>query len=148
MKRSAAVAFEPFRPLLAMALIATMLGGCDATDPERLPDPRHIGLPGPTTVALQGDVPPTPTLAAANASSVHAATSLAPNGPTTGNAQILMAPAYNSPLDVTSRLVALERWAQELNGPLDVVSAAMVDPDEGVRERAQQLFEEALAMRR
>lgn len=148
MKRSAAVAFEPFRPLLAMALIATMLGGCDATDPERLPDPRHIGLPAPTTVALQGDVPPTPTLAAANASSVHAATSPAPNGPTTGNVPTLVGPAHTSPLDVTSRLVALERWAQELNGPLDVVSAAMVDPDEGVRERAQQLFEEVLARRR
>lgn len=147
MKRSAAVAFKPFRPLLAMALIAATLGGCDAANPERFPDPRHTGLPAPTTVALPGAVPPTPTLAAANASSVHAATSSAPNGPTTGNAQALVAPANTSPLDVTSRLVALERWAQELNGSLDVVSTAMVDPDESVRERAQQLFEEALARR-
>jgi hypothetical protein len=31
---------------------------------------------------------------------------------------------------------------------LDLVAAALVDPEESIRERAEQIFEEALARRR
>lgn len=146
MKQSAAAEFETFRPALALALLTTMLGGCDAAAPEPVPDPQHVGLTAPTRVASPAAVPPT--LAAASAASVQAVASPVPDGPTTVNAPTAVAPSATPPLDVTSRLVALERWAQDPRAPLDVVTTAMVDPDESVRERAQQLFEEALAMRR
>jgi hypothetical protein len=47
--------------------------------------------------------------------------------------------------DPRVRLHAIETWSQKPGDTLDPVTHAMVDPDETVRARAQQLFEEALA---
>jgi hypothetical protein len=52
--------------------------------------------------------------------------------------------ARNDP-DPRVRLNAIEVWSQKPDDTLDPVTHAMVDPDESVRARAQQLFEEALA---
>ncbi len=146
MKRPAGAGFESFRPALALILLTATLVGCDAAAPEGVPGPRQIGLHAPTTAALPAAVvPPMPTLAAARAASVQAVAGQVPDGPTIGNPSAAVAPAPAPPLDVTNRLVALERWAQDPRAPLEVVTTAMVDPDESVRERAQQLFEEALA---
>jgi hypothetical protein len=48
--------------------------------------------------------------------------------------------------DALTRAVALETLARD-PGALDAIAAAMVDPDESIRERAQQLFDEALERR-
>jgi hypothetical protein len=50
--------------------------------------------------------------------------------------------------DPRMRRFALEQWAREPTGSLDVVAAALVDPDESIRERAEQVFEAALARQR
>jgi hypothetical protein len=47
--------------------------------------------------------------------------------------------------DPRVRLHAVETWAAKPGKTLDPATHAMVDPDETVRARAQQLFEEALA---
>ena len=49
--------------------------------------------------------------------------------------------------DPQVRLQGLEAWGQHPGETLDAVTYALVDPDESVRERAQALFEEALARR-
>jgi hypothetical protein len=49
--------------------------------------------------------------------------------------------------DPKVRLDAIEAWARNPGASLDPVTHALVDPDESVRTRAQELFEEALARR-
>ena len=49
--------------------------------------------------------------------------------------------------DPAVRLHALEIWAQRPGASLDPVTYALVDPDESVRARAQQLWELELARR-
>ena len=46
--------------------------------------------------------------------------------------------------DVTARLQALEVWAKQPNESLDPVTLALVDEEESVRERAQELWEQQL----
>lgn len=46
--------------------------------------------------------------------------------------------------DVTVRLQALELWAQQPGDALDPVTYALVDGDESVRARAQELYEQQL----
>ena len=57
-----------------------------------------------------------------------------------------LAELLNDP-DPQVRLLGLDAWSRHPTETLDVVSHALVDPDESVRERAQALFEEALAPR-
>lgn len=47
--------------------------------------------------------------------------------------------------DPRVRLHAIETWAKNPGNTLDPVTHGLVDPDESVRARAQELFEEALA---
>jgi hypothetical protein len=54
------------------------------------------------------------------------------------------AEARESP-DVTVRLQALEFWAQQRGDALDPLTLALVDEDESVRTRAQELYEQQLA---
>lgn len=54
--------------------------------------------------------------------------------------------ARNDP-DPRVRLNAIEAWARNPGESLDPVTYALVDPDEQVRARAQELFEEAQAKR-
>ena len=57
-----------------------------------------------------------------------------------------LAEARNDP-DPKSRLDAIETWARNPGESLDPVTHALVDPDERVRARAQELLEEALVRR-
>ncbi len=57
-----------------------------------------------------------------------------------------LAEALNDP-DPRVRLNAVEAWARNPTDSLDPVTYALVDPDESVRARAQELLEEALARR-
>jgi hypothetical protein len=49
--------------------------------------------------------------------------------------------------DPNVRLHALNAWAQHPGESLDPATYALVDPDEAVRARAQELVEEQLARR-
>lgn len=49
--------------------------------------------------------------------------------------------------DPAVRIQALESWAKRPDTSLDPVTYAMVDPDESVRVRAQELLEQKLARR-
>ena len=60
---------------------------------------------------------------------------------------VLMPSGLHADPDPRIRLEALEMWAMRPGRSLDPVTHAMVDPDERVRARAQDLFEEALARR-
>ena len=56
-------------------------------------------------------------------------------------AELLRAP------DPNVRVQALDAWAQHPGALLDPVTYALVDPDESVRARAQEMLEEELARR-
>jgi len=47
--------------------------------------------------------------------------------------------------DPSVRLQAIETWGREPEETLDPLTYALVDPDETVRARAQELLEEELA---
>jgi hypothetical protein len=49
--------------------------------------------------------------------------------------------------DPTVRLQAIELWANDPGENLNPFTYALVDPDESVRARAEELFEAALAWR-
>jgi hypothetical protein len=49
--------------------------------------------------------------------------------------------------DPTARLQALDAWARHPGDSLDPVTYALVDPDESVRNRAQELLEQELGRR-
>jgi hypothetical protein len=55
-----------------------------------------------------------------------------------------LAGALNNP-DPRARIRALETWAQHPGEDLNPVTYALVDPDESVRTRAQELLEAVLA---
>jgi len=57
-------------------------------------------------------------------------------------------PAEMQDPDPRLRRFALEQWARGPTEALDLVAAALIDPEESIRERAEQVFEEALARRR
>ena len=57
-----------------------------------------------------------------------------------------LAELLNDP-DPQVRLQGLDAWKRHPSETLDAVAYALVDPDESVRDRAQVLFEEALARR-
>jgi hypothetical protein len=50
--------------------------------------------------------------------------------------------------DPRVRRFALEQWARNPTKSLDLVTAAMVDEEETIRERAEGLFNEALIQKR
>jgi len=49
--------------------------------------------------------------------------------------------------DPNVRIQALDAWARQPGTSLDPVTYALVDPDESVRVRAQEIFEQELARR-
>jgi HEAT repeat protein len=59
---------------------------------------------------------------------------------------VWLAEALDDP-DPNVRIQALETWAQHLGETLDPLTYALVDPEEKVRARAQELLEEKLARR-
>jgi len=57
-----------------------------------------------------------------------------------------LAELFNSP-NPNVRIQGLDAWARRPGASLDPVTYALVDPDESVRARAQELFEQELARR-
>ena len=58
---------------------------------------------------------------------------------------VLMSWGLHADPDPAIRLYALEAWALHPGSTLDPVTYALVDADESVRARAQEVFEEVLA---
>lgn len=113
------------------SVIAGALPGAPAR--EAAPDERPAG-----TLDVTAFPPPTPGDA---------------NAPAGGPARIVEQGASEWPVailqnpDARVRRQALEEWARNPQRSLDGVSAMMVDADETIRERAQQIFEGAIARR-
>jgi hypothetical protein len=59
----------------------------------------------------------------------------------------LMSPSLHHHSDPAIRLYALEAWALRPGPTLDPVTYALVDPDDSVRTRAQEILEEMLERR-
>ena len=60
---------------------------------------------------------------------------------------VLMSPSLHRHSDPAIRLYALEAWALRPGPTLDPVTYALVDPDDSVRTRAQEILEELLERR-
>jgi hypothetical protein len=58
--------------------------------------------------------------------------------------EVLMPSGLHADPDPTIRLYALEAWALRPGSTLDPVTYALVDADESVRARAQEVFEDVL----
>jgi hypothetical protein len=116
-------------------LAVALLPACGQT--ERAATPQAM-RDAPPAMAM---TPKTPTLPPAATHAPAMAGSLVATGPA-------WPPAAMQDADPRMRRFALEQWAREPTESLDVVTAAMVDPDESIRERAEQVFEDVLARRR
>ena len=129
------------RPLgLGIIALALILSGCGPPPPavsERATSPR-VALASPSVTAPAHR-------AAANGSAAHSSTSPYVNQADTAEASWLAASREDPNPSV--RLHALEVWAQRPGESLDPVTYALVDPDESVRARAQELLEQELGRR-
>ena len=129
------------RPLwLGIIAVTLNLLGCGRPPPavpERAASPR-VALASPSATAPAHR-------AAANASAAHSSTSPYVNLADTAEASWLAASREDP--DPSVRLHALEVWAQPPGESLDPVTYALVDPDESVRARAQELLEQELGRR-
>ena len=109
------------------------------------PDPLEAGNAGknpsasrtPLKQAQLEDLPPWPGSALPDSD---------PNVRTNYHDPALLDEALRDP-DPNVRIHALETWAQHPGVSLDPVTYALVDPDESVRARAQELFEQELTQR-
>lgn len=104
-----------------------------------------ISVPPQSSTPLQTLSPKRP-MASASAQADPSARTVAASGASVDQAawDAWYATARESP-DVTVRLQALEQWAQRPGDVLDPVTYGLVDHDEAVRNRAQTLYEQALA---
>jgi hypothetical protein len=124
---------------------ALVLQGCGKSTPSSLDRP-------PRPVAAQATVvdPPTSPSSAAHGGwkiSDRAPVTCLPREPYQADdpapwlAELLHAP------DPNVRVQALDAWARQPGASLDPVTYALVDPDEMVRARAQEVLEQELARR-
>ena len=129
------------RPLgLGIIALALILAGCGPPPTavsDRAASPRIAMVPSPATAPSHR--------ATANASAAILFTSPSVNQVVTAEADWMTA-ARDDP-DPSVRLHALEVWAQRPSESLDPVTYALVDADESVRARAQELMEQELARR-
>ena len=113
------------------ALAATLLCACGRI--ERTESGREAA-PAERTLASGVALPP--------------AAAVAPSAARSTPATEPWPPAAMLDPDPRMRRFALEQWARSPTESLDLVAAALVDPEESIRERAEQVLEEALARRR
>jgi hypothetical protein len=124
---------------IAWAVAVTLgLGACGRSSPDHL-----ASATPPRAVAVKPAIAqPVPTSAAkASIASVTQDSESNRAAPPPWLAELL-----NNP-DPQVRLQGLDAWKRHPGETLDVVTYALVDPDESVRDRAQELLEEALARR-
>lgn len=120
------------RLLLVLAL-GVLAAGCD----RAIPEPAAHAVPA---------APPAVVLAPNRSAETTAASAYVAHAQTQTPDPAWLAAAREDP-DPNVRRHALEAWAQHPGESLDPVTYALVDPDETVRARAQELVEESLARR-
>jgi hypothetical protein len=118
--------------LLALAAVV-ILPGCDRSIPERA---------GRATPLETAAAPKTPEIASTEAH--RPVLTGSKRHPKEERAWVTA--EFEDP-DPSVRLQAIEAWAREPGETLDPLTYALVDPDETVRTRAQELLEEELAQR-
>jgi hypothetical protein len=130
--------------LTLAAIVAVALQGCGKPSPGRLDRPAQPVAAQAATV----DLPASPdTLRARKTSerlpagSAHQVEQYPTDDPPPWLAELLQAP------DPNVRIQALDAWARQPGHSLDSVTYALVDPDESVRTRAQEVWEQELARR-
>jgi hypothetical protein len=122
--------------IVAATMMAAALGGCD----NAVPDKPVVSAKPATSTA------PQPRLTLEPASRISAA--VPPQYVVPVSAEVaLWRDGVDQNLDPHMRLAALEVWAGGPRESLDPVTYALVDPDESVRARAEELLEQELARR-
>lgn len=128
--------------VLAAALV---LEGCGKPPPAELDRPVQA-IAAQAAAAAQAASPP-----AAHYDRKTTEGLSAPNAPRPEQYQTEDPPPWLAELlhapDPNVRIQALDAWAEHPGASLDPVTYALVDPDELVRARAQELFEQELARR-
>lgn len=120
---------------VAVAMLAAALGGCG----NALPDRHGAPLKAAPATTSQRQLDPQPAPVSATAPTRHDEPVSVASAPS--SAGTLQQP------DPQTRLAALEVWAAGPRESLDPVTYALVDADEWVRLRAQELLEQELARR-
>jgi len=144
---------------LGIAVGLTALVGCGSPSPEGPLSGHHTGSAAAVVAIPAGTAPPAPTPdqrrtdASRATSPVPTASSatLPPSDAQTPAEQaqraareLWFADLRESP-DATVRLQALEHWAQQPGTGINPLTHALVDEDEAVRARAEELYEQQLA---
>ena len=124
---------DPRCRLLFVLALGVLAAGCDRAIPE--PSARAAPLARPAVVH-----------ASDRSAQTTAASAYGERAPTQTPDPAWLAAAREDP-DPNVRRHALEAWAQHPGESLNPVTYALVDPDETVRARAQELVEERLARR-
>jgi hypothetical protein len=104
------------------------------------------GKSSPTSSPAQNDLETSSSQASSSASANPKFTPAKSAAPNQTDSPVWLDAAREDP-DPRVRLHAIETWAIKPGKSLDPVTYALVDPDETVRARAQELFEEALERR-
>ena len=129
------------------AAIATALAlqGCDKPSPGRLDRSSHVAASrgaAADSPAFRNDMHRgSKTSEGSSAASARPVEPYQTDDPSPWLAELLHAP------DPNVRIQALDAWAREPSASLDPVTYALVDPDEFVRARAQEVLERELARR-
>ncbi len=150
---------------LGVAIGLTALVGCGNPTPEGPVSGPSTGSAAAVVAIPAGVAPPAPTpdtrrtdasRATSPAPDARVPPAAAPAIPSPSNAQTpaeqaqraareqWFAELRESP-DATVRLQALEHWAQQPGTGIDPLTHALVDEDEAVRARAEELYEQQLA---
>jgi hypothetical protein len=119
--------------IVAATMMAGALGGCD----NAVPDKPVVSANPATSTA------PPPRLTLEPASRTSAAVPTQHDVPVSAEVASWL-DGVDQNLDPHMRLAALEVWAGGPRESLDPVTYALVDPDESVRARAQELWEQEL----
>lgn len=122
---------DPTHRLLLVLTLVLILAGCGRSFPEQ-----SVAAAARTTPAVQ--------CARVNVSQATTASAAQYNERPQIQEPAWLAAARDDP-DPNVRLDALETWAQNPGESLDPVTNALVDPDESVRTRAQELVERVWA---
>lgn len=129
----------------AIIVVAPALQGCGKPSPDSANRPPHAAA---ARAAAAGPLASRPE---ANHGRTDSERLPVASAPPVGQYQSEDSPPWLAELlhapDRNVRIQALDAWAREPTGSLDPVTYALVDPDESVRARAQEVLEQELARR-
>src|SRR5262245_33617415 len=134
------------RPCFAALAAALALYGCGKPpSPSSLERPVHA-VAAQAAAAIDPPASPSTAYRGSNASGGLPVASAALERSETEDPPAWLVELLQSP-DPNVRIQALDAWARQRGASLNPVTYALVDSDESVRARAQEVFEQALARR-